>query len=360
MLTSAEVGLRADGASNANRGHRDARDDVSGLDRITWVDGSTQPGFDASLLPGDDAWQEARLGTAAAQRRARMERAVEPPGGLGGRKRELSPSTLAEGLLPHVLRATGMLRRGQANATRIEVTRNLVPMARLPPAFHGYTLLHLTDLHADLSAGAMRALPQAIAGLAYDACVITGDFRGRTFGPNESSLRLIRDAVQGIAAPLFGVLGNHDSARMVPGLEALGIQMLLNEGQALTRGTSRLWLAGVDDPHYYRLDDIRRAMAEVPDGEATVLLAHSTDCAWQAAEEGADLMLCGHTHGGQICLPGGVPVLTSSAMPRRLASGAWRVGQLQGYTSRGVGTSALDVRFNCPPEVTLHTLVMAP
>jgi predicted MPP superfamily phosphohydrolase len=67
-------------------------------------------------------------------------------------------------------------------------------------------------------------------------------------------------------------------------------------------------------------------------------------------------MLCGHTHGGQICLPGGIPVLTDCDAPRRMARGAWRHGRLAGYTSAGSGCSIVDARFHCPPEITLHTL----
>lgn len=321
------------------------------------MDDNGQQRLGIEIAQSEDGWLEARLGAIKAHRRARMELAVEPPPGLTGQPRQISLSSLAETVLPHALRAVGMLRRGQANATRIQVCHNLVPIFRLPAEFQGYTILHLTDLHADVSTGAMQALPQAIAGLRYDVCVITGDFRGRTFGPYEPSLNLIRQAVREIVAPMFGVLGNHDSGQMVRCLEDMGIQMLLNERRVIRRGSARLWLAGVDDPHHYRTDDVRKAMIDIPQDEPSVLLAHSTDCLRDASRQGVSLILCGHTHGGQICLPGGVPVLTSSAMPRRLASGAWRVGSLQGYTSRGIGTSALDVRFNCPPEVTLHTLV---
>lgn len=327
---------------------------------MDWVDGNGQQRHKSAIAWSEKGWLEARLGADAVQRRAQMELAVEPPPGLRRRNQRLSLSQVTENILPHVLRATGMLRRGQANARHIKVTRNLVTIARLPTAFQGYTLLHLTDLHADVSLGAMQALPEVIAGLRYDICVITGDFRGRTHGPYEPSLDLLRHAVREVTAPMFGVLGNHDSARMIRGLEDLGIQMLVNERRVIMRDASRLWLAGVDDPHHYRLDNVPKALAGAPAEEPSILLAHSTDCLARAAAQKVDLMLCGHTHGGQICLPGGVPVLTSSAMPRQLASGAWRVGSLQGYTSRGVGTSAVDVRFNCPPEVTLHTLVAGP
>jgi hypothetical protein len=75
-----------------------------------------------------------------------------------------------------------------------------------------------------------------------------------------------------------------------------------------------------------------------------------------AAHADYDLMLCGHTHGGQICLPGGVPLLTDADSPRSIARGAWRYHGMIGYTSVGAGTSIVDVRLNCPPEITLHRL----
>jgi hypothetical protein len=69
-----------------------------------------------------------------------------------------------------------------------------------------------------------------------------------------------------------------------------------------------------------------------------------------------DAMLCGHTHGGQICLPGGIPLILNANAPRALCNGPWRYGRLQGYTSVGAGACIVDVRLNCPPEITLHTL----
>jgi uncharacterized protein len=255
--------------------------------------------------------------------------------------------------------ATGLLALGRANAARIHVTRNAVEIPGLPKAFHGYTLLHITDLHADISLSALRALPYAIRHLSYDACVITGDFRGRTYGPFDRTLNVVRDALSGVKTCIFGVLGNHDTAHIVPGLEAMGIRMLLNENEALYRGEARLWFAGVDDPDHYRTDDLKRELAGVPRGEPIVLLAHSTDGFKAAAAAGVTSCLSGHTHGGQICLPGGIPVLTSTRMPRRLASGRWRQGAMHGYTARRVGTSTVDARFNCPPEIVLHTLLPA-
>jgi predicted MPP superfamily phosphohydrolase len=171
---------------------------------------------------------------------------------------------------------------------------------------------------------------------------------------------MVSGLVPNIVSPILGVPGNHDPAALLPELEKLGVRMLMNESCRLTRGGDRLWIVGVDDPHFYRTHDLETAMRDVTDGDCTILLAHSTDQHQEAQASGADLMLSGHTHGGQICLPGGIPVLTSCRQPRAMAAGPWRYGNMLGYTSRGVGTSAVEARFNCRPEVILHKLVRSP
>ena len=302
------------------------------------------------------AWLEARLGSRHALNRLKRESQNEATMRHSSLRRWLSLSTIIDTLAPIALRTSGLLSPGRRNASRIEVVRNQVDLPRLPETFDGFSILHLSDLHADISEGAMQALPEAVGGLEYDICVITGDFRGKTYGPHGRAVELVRKMMAAIGNPTFGILGNHDTAAMLPALEWSGVRMLMNEAEAICRGSDRLWLAGVDDPHFYRMDDLSTALEGVPRDDAVVLLSHSADGHERAAHSGVDLLLCGHTHGGQICLPGGIPVLTSSRLPRRLASGPWRQGDMVGYTSRGVGTSAIDARFNCSPEVTLHTL----
>jgi hypothetical protein len=161
------------------------------------VDGPVGTTLELALRQDEDAWLEVRLGPEHARRRAHLELAAEAKGVRREAKTELSFWPLADKFAPHALWATGMLARGRANAARIQVTRNSVEIPGLPDAFHGYTLLHITDLHADISLSAMRALPDVIRHLSYDACVITGDFRGRTYGPLDRTLDVVRDAVRG-------------------------------------------------------------------------------------------------------------------------------------------------------------------
>jgi hypothetical protein len=143
---------------------------------------------------------------------------------------------------------------------------------------------------------------------------------------------------------------------MVPALESFGIQMLLNESAAINRDGASLYLSGVDDPHYFRVENIQKAAEQIPATSASIMLSHTPEIYRQVAHAGFDLMLSGHTHGGQICLPGGIPLTLDSRCPRYMGRGAWRYGQMQGYTSAGSGTSIVNVRFNCLPEVTLHRL----
>jgi uncharacterized protein len=202
----------------------------------------------------------------------------------------------------------------------------------------------------------MRHLVSLLGGLQYDICVLTGDYRGRTYGPFETSLKGIGELTARLKGPTYGVLGNHDSIRMAPALEAMGIRMLFNECETISRGDSRIYLAGVDDAHFYRADDIPKTMSRIPADAFSILLSHTPEVYDSAASAGFDLMLSGHTHGGQLCLPGGVPIKLESRLPRKLGAGAWHHLGMAGYTSVGVGTSLLPVRLNCPPEITLHTL----
>jgi hypothetical protein len=259
-------------------------------------------------------------------------------------------------IVRNALRLTGLYRRARKNAERIQVRHNDIPLPQLPPAFDGFTLLQISDLHVDLNEGAMQRLIELLPGLAYDLCVLTGDYRGKTFGPFAATIAGMARVCAHIAAPIHGVLGNHDSIRMVPALEELGIRMLLNEAEIIERGDQRVHLVGIDDAHHYRLDNIEKAVSRLPDGEFSILLSHTPEIYRQAAHADFDLLLSGHTHGGQICLPGAIPITLEARLPRRMGSGLWKYHDMAGYTSVGVGSSVAPVRLNCLPEIALHRL----
>lgn len=260
------------------------------------------------------------------------------------------------GLLRGALRVLGLHGRGRRNARAIQVRHNGIVLPHLPAAFDGYRILHISDPHLDMAEDMPHALSSAVRGVEYDICVFTGDFRGKTFGSYAAALDGMRRVRMHLNGAVYGVFGNHDSIRMLPGLEDMDIRMLMNESLALSRGAATLHLAGIDDPHYYRADNLEKASTNIPENTVSILLAHSPEIYRHAAYADFDLLLCGHTHGGQICLPGGIPLMCNSNTPRALCRGAWRYRQLQGYTSLGSGACVVDVRLNCPPEITVHRL----
>lgn len=259
-------------------------------------------------------------------------------------------------LIRKSLKLVGLYGRGRRNAQRPQLRHNEFRLQGLPKSFDGFAILHLSDMHVDMNQGAMKRLIEILESVQYDLCVITGDFRGKTFGSFEATLAGLAPVRSKLKGPVYGVLGNHDTIRMVPGLEDLGIHVLLNEAEAIVRGDERIYLAGIDDAHYYRVDNIEKATTQIPHGEFAVLLSHTPEIYRQAAHADFKLLLSGHTHGGQICLPGSIPITLDSRLPRRMGSGMWAYHDMIGYTSVGLGSSVVPVRFNCRPEIAIHHL----
>jgi predicted MPP superfamily phosphohydrolase len=312
------------------------------------------------LLDPDTAVQrlEARLGPIHARLRLGIEREHEAQAfGQGLTFLHLENMRLTQLMIEAALRATGLYWRGRANAAKVELRRNDVRIRRLPKAFDGFTILHLSDLHADMSDPALTRAAELARDLDYDVCVLTGDYRGRTYGDCKPCLEGVARLRESLAGAIYAVLGNHDSIAMVPDLEALGIRVLLNESVAIAREATSIYVAGVDDAHFYRADNIEKAAEEIPEGGVKILLSHTPEIYRQAAHAAFDLMLSGHTHGGQICLPGGIPILLEADLPRAFGAGAWRHAGMAGYTSVGAGSSVVPVRFNNRPEITLHRLL---
>lgn len=299
---------------------------------------------------------EPRLGPVYVRQRLGLERDFEASGSRRRIYRLNSDNRHLQGVIRSSLRLVGLHARGRRNALAIQVCSREISLSRLPQAFDGFTLLQLSDLHVDINAEFVDALIERVRPLDYDLCVITGDYRARTFGPFEPTLAKLARLRPHLKGSVFGVLGDHDTIRLMPKMEAMGYTLLINECTRIERGGEAIYLAGIDDAHFYRLENFQRAAHRIPRDAVSILLSHTPETYRQAADAGFNVMLCGHTHGGQICLPGGIPVLTLADSPRALARGPWRYREMVGYTSAGTGTSIVDVRLNCPPEVTLHRL----
>jgi len=261
-----------------------------------------------------------------------------------------------DALVTFLLKTFGVYARGHRNYLDVQVVRQELRIAGLPAGLEGFRLLQLSDLHLDLDSSLTPVLQRLLKEIDYDIAVLTGDYRNCTRKDFRPCLDETAKVLAALHMPVYGILGNHDFIEMAPGLESAGLQLLLNESVLVTHREACLFLAGIDDAHFYRTHDIARASRGKPPDATAILLSHSPETYRQAEAEGFHVMLSGHTHGGQICLPGGIPVLRVGNCPSRMTAGAWRFGNLQGYTSRGTGSTGVPARFFCPPEVTIHTL----
>ena len=294
---------------------------------------------------------EQRLGPIHARQRLGIEKDHEAQVfGQGLTFFHLENLHLAPAIIRNALKLTGLYWRARRNAERVTIRRNDLRFAALPSLFDGYTILHISDMHVDMSEAAMQHLIELVDGMQYDLCVLTGDWtvrggsRGRGKGASASKAPDLWCARQ----PRYNSNGS--------AMEATGIRTLLNECEVIARGDQRIYLAGIDDAHFFRVDNIEKAASQIPKDEFSILLSHTPEIYRQAAHANFNLLLCGHTHGGQLCLPGSIPIKLEAVLPRRMGAGAWQYHNMSGYTSVGAGSSVVPVRLNCPPEITLHCL----
>ncbi len=259
-------------------------------------------------------------------------------------------------MVPTFLRTFGWWGRAQKEFLDVRVVENVVHLESLPPAFDGFRLLQVADLHIDIDARLVESVREAIGRAEFDLAVVTGDYHNEIGLDFDESMRLNGELIPHYGTNPLGILGNHDRLAMVPPLESAGLRMLLNENVAITRGEERIWICGIDDNDFYRTHDYARARDGVPLDGCAILLAHSPERFREAAAAGYALQLSGHTHGGQICFPGGKAILRKAAVPGDLISGRWERNGMPGYTSPGTGSCTAAARLNCPPEVTVHVL----
>lgn len=236
---------------------------------------------------------------------------------------------------------------------RIELTEHRMALASLPEAFRGFRIVHLTDIHHGLyfPSEALAAVVEMTNELQPDVVAVTGDFVTRS----RNYIEPVAEMLSGLRARsgVFAVLGNHDfrvgAYEIARALDDHGIEVLRNRHVTLRRNGQKLHLAGVDDLLYRA--DLARAMRGVPLGAPTVLLSHNPAIIDQASRRRIDLVLSGHTHGGQVKLPFIGCVYGRSREKMRFKIGCDSLGSTQIYVSRGIGTVVLPVRYGCPPEI---------
>ena len=219
------------------------------------------------------------------------------------------------------LKLTGIYGWGRQNALDLQLRRVKLEFADLPADLEGFTILHLSDFHVDYLPEASAIATALVAGLEADLCVLTGDERG----PVDAVLPALEELLGAVSSRhgVFAVLGNHDRADLVAPLEGLGLTVLLNESRTIAVGRALLRICGTDDVHKFYTEAAPQALRQAPDG-FRVALVHSADLALEAAAAGFRLYLAGHTHGGQICLPGGRVIVCRQDCGRRFAAGLCR------------------------------------
>ncbi|WDE98705.1 metallophosphoesterase [Lentisphaera profundi] len=263
--------------------------------------------------------------------------------------------SLKKRLIKSLVNLSGLGSKGLKNALELQVRDYNWRFPALPREAVGMRLLHLSDTHLDGVPGLVDKLIEKLDGLEFDLVVWTGDFRydkgvfdELCLEPTYQLARYLKNRSRVLAVP-----GNHDCSQTLESLEVLGIEVLLNSGLEYRAG---FFIAGVDDPHYYRTDDLKLALRKKKENDFTMLLAHSPEIIEEAAARRIDFYLCGHTHGGQVCFPLVGMIYWGARCARKFASGKFNYGKMQGYTHRGTGSSNSPIRFNCPPEIVIHQL----
>ena len=247
-------------------------------------------------------------------------------------------------------------------ASQIRIARQTIVLPRLPKNFVGKTIAILSDFHHGpfVSLRFIREAVSLASALKPDAFALIGDFAQKGTDPAEQLPQCL-EAVSKLRAPLgvFAVAGNHD--HQVEGM-AYGefvslapLNDMTNRAECLTLGGERLWLAGVDDLLWGQ-PNLKKALKDIPDDDSVVLLSHNPDLAEVYPDERVDLILSGHTHGGQIYLPGLGAGWLPSMYGQKYCSGLVQGPASQVFVSRGLGESGIPLRMNCPPEINLLTL----
>ena len=259
------------------------------------------------------------------------------------------------------------LYSGEVARHEIDIVRRTIAIDDLPTPFHGYTIAQLSDIHLDeyTEPYFLERVVRQVNSLNPDLALLTGDFVTHgafSFLATRNAAYRCAEILSTLTAPIrYAILGNHDVAvgapMVIQALTSYGTPVLVNKYVSIERGGDRLWLCGLADP---ATSDPDLNLTIPADPRAPViLLSHEPDYADTVVKHPRfpliDLVLAGHSHGGQVRLPF-VGALILPPLGEKYVEGYFRFDRMQLYVNRGIGTVGLPFRLNCPPEITLLTL----
>lgn len=256
------------------------------------------------------------------------------------------------------LKLTALEALGKKKALDVKVNRQSIVSSKLPSPFDGFKILQISDPHFDMIRGLDASIIRAVKNSGpVDICVLTGDYRMADEGPHDHIMPALKEIVETVETKygVWAIFGNHDDHQMIESFETIGINCLINEHLFISKDDATLQFTGLDDINKFWTPQAEKVL-KVEDDAYAIALIHSPEYVEEAANAGYQLYLSGHTHGGQICLPNGRPLVTHLKKGHAFAKGFWSYEGMLGITSNGAGVSGLPVRFFSHSEVNVICL----
>jgi predicted MPP superfamily phosphohydrolase len=258
-------------------------------------------------------------------------------------------------VIKYLFEITGLSALGYRNTQKIKTQHLQIDHPKLGSEFENFKIMFISDFHLNGNPSLMNPIKKILHREEVDLYLLGGDYQVNAFGNYSVIKSLYTELFKCIdTSKVYAVLGNHDEYKVGQILDKLGVNVLLNEYFTIKRGKQSITITGIEDSDRYLAHEFPDLPVEHDDFR--ILLAHSPNIYKDAQRHGYDLLLAGHTHSGQICYPGGIPIVRFTKFPHKYSYSNWTYKNMQGYTTAGVGNTWVNVRFFCPPEIVIITL----